>query len=104
MPAYVIVNVTVQDAATYDRYKLLAPPAIAAYGGRYIARGGATEVLEGSWAPKRLVLLEFPDADAARRWWSSEEYREAKAMRQASAGTDMVLVDGLPPEWVPPDA
>jgi uncharacterized protein (DUF1330 family) len=104
MPAYVVVEVTVHDPDRYDRYKLLAPPSIAAYGGRYIARGGAVETLEGSWSPRRLVLLEFPSAERARAWWSSPEYAEAKALRQASASTEMVLVDGLPPGWTPPAA
>jgi uncharacterized protein (DUF1330 family) len=96
MSAYVVVNIEVRDAATYERYKQLAPPSIAAYGGRYVARGGATEVLEGSWQPKRFVILEFPSAARARAWWSSPEYAEAKALRQTCATTDMVLVDGLP--------
>ena len=95
MSAYVIVQVEIHDAATYERYKTLAPPAIAAYGGRYIARGGATEALEGDWAPSRLVILEFPDMDTARAWWASPEYAEAKAMRHASARSEMLLVQGL---------
>lgn len=95
MPAYVVVEVTVQDAETYERYKQLAPPAIAAYGGRYLARGGATEVLEGTWQPARLVILEFPTAERARAWWSSPEYAPAKALRQASTLTDMALIEGL---------
>ncbi len=94
MPVYVVVDITVTDPATYDRYKELAPPAIGAYGGRYLARGGTTETLEGTWAPTRLVLLEFPDADSARRWWRSPEYAEAKALRNASSDTQMVLLDG----------
>lgn len=99
MPAYVVVEIVVNDAQTYERYKQLAPPAIAAYGGRYLARGGATEVLEGKWSPPRFVILEFPSVERARAWWSSPEYAEAKALRQAIAETRMLLVEGLP---VPP--
>ncbi|MFL5344398.1 MAG: DUF1330 domain-containing protein [Hyalangium sp.] len=95
MPAYVVVEVEVHDAQTYERYKKLAPPAIAAYGGRYLVRGGATEVLEGSWKPPRFVVLEFPTAERARAWWSSPEYAEAKALRQSCAHTQMLLVEGL---------
>jgi uncharacterized protein (DUF1330 family) len=95
MPAYVVVQITVRDAATYERYKELAPPSIAAYGGRYIVRGGATEALEGSWRPTRFVVLEFPSLERARAWWSCPEYAAAKALRQASADTEMLLVDGL---------
>jgi uncharacterized protein (DUF1330 family) len=101
MPAYIVVNVEVKDPERYSRYKDMAPPSIAKYGGRYIARGGTAEVLEGSYQPKRFVILEFPDAERARAWWSSPEYAEGKALRQASASTDMILVEGLPPGWTP---
>ena len=100
MPAYNVVDIEVQDAETYDRYKTLAPASIAKYGGKYIARGGNTEVLEGSWSPTRLVILEFPDAERARAWWSSAEYAEGKGLRQRSARTNMVLLEGLPPGTV----
>ena len=97
MPAYVIVDVEILDAAQYDRYKELAPPAIAAYGGRYLARGGAVSVLEGDWAPKRAVILEFPSAERAREWWASAEYAPGKKLRQASTRTNMIVLEGLPP-------
>ena len=95
MPAYVIVQINIKDPATYERYKELAPPSIKTYGGRYIARGGRTETLEGDWAPARLVLLEFPDMNAARAWANSPEYAEAKALRQRAADAEMLLVEGL---------
>ena len=95
MSAYVIVQIEISDPATYDRYKELAPPSIVAYGGRYLARGGATATLEGSWAPSRLVILEFPDLAAARAWWDSPEYAEAKALRHAAASSEMVVVAGV---------
>lgn len=95
MPAYLIVQITIHDHDTYERYKALAPPAIAAYGGRYLVRGGKTDVLEGSWNPPRFVVLEFPSMERARAWWSSPEYAAAKALRQACADTEMLLVDGL---------
>jgi len=95
MPAYIVVDIEVQRPAEYERYKELAPPSIARYGGRYLARGGTTEVLEGTWQPTRLVILEFPSAKEARAWWASREYAEAKALRQASARTQMVLLEGL---------
>jgi uncharacterized protein (DUF1330 family) len=95
MSAYVVVEIAITDPQTYERYKQLAPPTIAAYGGRYLARGGATEALEGTWSPPRFVILEFPSAERARAWWSSPEYAPAKAMRQASTETRMLLVEGL---------
>ena len=82
------------DAKTYERYKELAQNSLAIYGGRYIARGGATTILEGSWSPKRLVILQFADASSARAWWDSPEYAEAKAIRQRCARTEMLIVEG----------
>jgi uncharacterized protein (DUF1330 family) len=95
MPAYVVVQVTVKDPTVYEDYKVLAPPSIAQHGGRYIVRGAKTELLEGTWEPPRLVILEFPSADRARAWWSSPEYAAAKALRQSCASTEMVLIEGL---------
>ena len=83
----------------YKRYKELAPAAIAAHGGKYLVRGARTTTLEGTWNPKRFVILEFPSADKARAWWASEEYAEAKAMRQSCATTQMLRVEG--PEFDP---
>ena len=95
MPAYVVVEVEVQDKQRYETYKQMVPPSLAAYGGRFIVRGGAAETLEGEWSPKRLVILEFPSAEQAKAWWGSKEYAEAKALRQATALTQMVVVVGV---------
>lgn len=95
MPAYVVVNVDVKDPVRYKDYIAMAPPSIAQYGGRYIARGGPVDVMEGDWTPKRFVILEFPSAARAREWWSSPEYAEAKALRQATAETQLVITEGL---------
>jgi uncharacterized protein (DUF1330 family) len=95
MSAYVVVEIDIHDAATYERYKTLVPPTIAAYGGRYLARGGAVDTLEGDWAPARVVLLEFPSAEQARAWWSAPEAAHIKALRQQSARTRMIVVTGL---------
>ncbi len=95
MPAYVIANIDVHDPEGYEDYKALSTQSAATYGGRFVVRGGQTEVLEGDWEPKRLVILEFPDAAAARTWWDSPEYTEARAVRQRTAATDMIVVEGL---------
>ena len=95
MPAYVVVQIAIEDAETYERYKALAPPSIATYGGRYVVRGAPGEILEGSWMPPRLVILEFPTVAKARAWWGSPEYAPAKALRRRSARTEMFLVPGL---------
>lgn len=94
MSAYVVVQIEVEDPVRYAEYKRIAPPSIAAYGGRYVVRGGACEILEGTWLPPRLVVLEFPTAERARAWWDSPEYAEAKALRQESARTEMLLIEG----------
>lgn len=96
MPAYVIVQVDIRDPVAYERYKALAPASIAAYGGRYIARGGQSEALEGEWEPRRVVILEFDDVARARAWHDSPEYREARGLRQACARSQMIVVEGLP--------
>ena len=93
MAAYVVVQIVVEDPKTYEQYTTLAPPSISAYSGRYVVRGGRSEVLEGSWRPERLVLLEFPTPEQARAWWSSPEYAPAKALRQRCARTEMLLVE-----------
>jgi uncharacterized protein (DUF1330 family) len=93
--AYLIVDCDVTDPARYENYKKLAPPAIARYGGRYLVRGGATEVMEGTWIPKRVVVLEFPDMDAARRFYASSEYAAARAERAGAARMNMILAEGL---------
>jgi uncharacterized protein (DUF1330 family) len=95
MPTYVVVKIDVTDPATYERYKSMAPPSIVVYGGRYLVRGAPVECLEGGWRPPRFVILEFPDADRARAWWGSPEYAPAKALRQSSAATEMILVEGV---------
>ncbi|MDT7603887.1 MAG: hypothetical protein QOF61_1884 [Acidobacteriota bacterium] len=95
MSAYVVTEIEVLDEERYETYKQLVPPSIAAYGGRFLVRGGRVETLEGAWSPKRFVIVEFPSATRAKAWWDSAEYAEAKALRQASARTEMIVVEGL---------
>jgi uncharacterized protein (DUF1330 family) len=94
MAAYVVVNIEVTDPVGYEEYKKLAAPAVAACGGKYVVRGGTVEVLEGNWIPKRLVILEFESVAQAKEWWASSEYRAAKELRQKTATTDMIVVEG----------
>ena len=95
MPAYLIVEIEVTDPVGYEEYKKQASSTIQAQGGKYIVRGGKTEVLEGDWQPKRLVVLEFPSMDRAKEWLHCEEYREPRKLRQRTAKTNMVLVEGV---------
>jgi uncharacterized protein (DUF1330 family) len=95
MPAYVIAEVTVTDASTMEEYRKQVPATVARYGGRFLVRGGAHETIEGDWKPNRLVILEFPTMEQARRWYDSEEYREPKALRIKSGRTNLVVVEGV---------
>ncbi len=94
MSAYVIVDIHITDPARYEQYKPLAPATLVPYGGRYLARGGAVEVLEGEWQPGRLVIMEFPDVAHAKAWLDSEEYRGPKAIRHAAAQSNLVVIQG----------
>ena len=95
MSAYIIVEIDVTDPERYEAYRKVSPGAIAANGGRFVVRGGETVVLEGDWAPKRLVVLEFPTLDAAQAFYQSPEYREARAVRAGAATLNMVAVAGV---------
>ncbi|HET7618522.1 MAG TPA: DUF1330 domain-containing protein [Vicinamibacterales bacterium] len=95
MAAYVIAHIDVKDPDRYKDYIKMSPVSIAKYGGRFIARGGRTESLEGAWQPKRLVILEFPSVERAKEWWASADYADAKALRQATSTGDLVVVEGL---------
>ncbi len=93
--AYIIAQATVTDPAQYEGYKTLAGAAVAKYGGKYVVRGGATHLLEGDWAPLRLVILEFESVEQAKRFYDSPEYRAAREQRQGAATMNMLVVEGL---------
>jgi uncharacterized protein (DUF1330 family) len=95
MSAYLIVEIEVTDPVGYEEYKKQAAATVHAYGGKYIVRGGKTEVLEGDWQPKRIVILQFDSMERAREWLHCEEYREPRKQRHATAKTNMVLVEGM---------
>jgi len=95
MPAYIIVEIEILDPVGYEEYKKLAGASVQKYGGKYIMRGGKTEVLEGDWQPKRIVVLEFESAQRAKEWLNCEEYREPRRMRHRTAKTNMILVEGM---------
>ena len=99
MPAYVIAEHDVHDPVGYDKARPGAAAAIAKHGGRYLTNGlGKTELIEGSEPPKRIVLLEFPDMEAARRFYESQEYREARTTRQAASRSRLILAEGYTPK------
>jgi uncharacterized protein (DUF1330 family) len=95
MPAYLIVETDITDPVQYEEYKAASPGAIAAHGGRFVVRGGETAVLEGDWSPKRLVVVEFDDLEAAKRFYESPEYQAAMKLREGAATLNMVAVEGI---------
>jgi uncharacterized protein (DUF1330 family) len=95
MPAYILVEVDVHNPEEYEDYKKLTTDTLLPYQGKFIVRGGKAESLEGSWEPKRIVVLEFPTKELAKQWWSSPEYTPAKEIRQRTASTRMILVEGF---------
>jgi uncharacterized protein (DUF1330 family) len=93
--AYLFANIEVTDADGYDEYRKGVPATIAAHGGRYLTRGGATEVLEGDWVPRRMVILEFPSMAALKAWYDCPEYRPLRAIRERTAVSSLVAIDGI---------
>ncbi len=95
MAAYVIVEIEVVDPVGYEEYKKQAAATVHKYGGKYIVRGGSSEVLEGDWNPKRIVILQFDSMERAKEWLNCEEYREPRKMRHRTAKANMILVEGV---------
>ena len=96
MPAYEIANVDVTDPEGYRAYAEQVVATVAAHGGRYLARAGRCELLEGEGQPGRLVILEFPSYEAARAWYRSADYERIKPLRLANSRGQVVITDGLP--------
>lgn len=95
MAAYVIFDIDVRDHDQYGEYRHLAAPTVARYGGRYIVRGGQADNLEGEWAPKRVVVLQFDSTEQVHAWYASPEYRAAKAIRERTAQSKAIVVEGV---------
>lgn len=95
MRAYVIVEISIHDPELYEEYKKLTPASIAEFDGKFIVRGGRTVTMEGDWKPQRIVVSEFPSVERAVEWWHSDGYKKAKQLRQASADTKMIIVEGV---------
>ncbi|HEX4943520.1 MAG TPA: DUF1330 domain-containing protein [Usitatibacteraceae bacterium] len=95
MTAYVIAEVDVANPEGYSAYTQIVPATISRYGGRFLVRGGAAEVLEGDWPKLRRVIIEFPSVEAARAWWDSPEYEKPKSMRRANSTGRLILLEGF---------
>ena len=97
MVAYVINDMEVTDPTLLEDYKKLSPATVAQYGGRFLARGGHLEAIEGTWLPKRLVILEFPSVAQAKAWVNSPEYAPARRVRQQASRSNIIVVEGVSP-------
>ena len=95
MAAYIIAEIAIEDPETYERYRAQVPAVIERHGGKFLARGGAAELLEGEPAPRRLVIIEFQDRAALRRFYDSPEYRELARLRQSASKGRLVAVEGV---------
>jgi uncharacterized protein (DUF1330 family) len=96
MPAYLIVDTLIENADEYEKYKALAKPIAERYGGVYRARGGSMDIVETDlWSPTRMVIIEFPDMQAARAFVDSEEYAPVKPIRRDNARCTLTILEGL---------
>lgn len=95
MKAYVIADVNVKDAEHYPEYTSQVLATIEKHGGRFIARGGGVEVLEGKWQPNRIVIIEFPDMASLKAWYSSAEYAPLIELRQKYSEGSLICVNGV---------
>jgi uncharacterized protein (DUF1330 family) len=93
----VISEIEDVNSALIDQYRATAQVAIATHGGRYILRGGAFETVEGAWAPKQIVIVEFPTMEQARAWYRSADYAQALKLRQRALRRRLIFVEGVAP-------
>ena len=97
MPDYIISDLTIRDVKEIETYRTRAAASIAAHGGRYLARGGKIEMLEGNWAPRNIIVVEFPGMEQARAWYRSPEYASALEVRDKALSRNLILVEGVAP-------
>jgi uncharacterized protein (DUF1330 family) len=97
MSAYVISEVDILDLPAMERYRMLAAASIATYGGRYLARGGAAETVEGQPPPKSIIVVEFPSMERLRQWYASPEYAKALDERRTALDRRLIFVEGVVP-------
>jgi uncharacterized protein (DUF1330 family) len=95
MSAYVVVQVDIKDPVRYEDYRKMVPASLEKYGGKFLVRGGKTHTMEGGWAPKRFVLVEFPTVEQAKAWWDSPEYRAARDLRWATSDSQLIIAEGI---------
>jgi uncharacterized protein (DUF1330 family) len=95
MPAYIIVDLEITDAALFEQYRAAVPATIDAYGGKYLVRGGAYETLEGTWQPKRVIVLQFDSMARLKEWYGSNDYAPLIALRKKCAKANVIAIEGV---------
>jgi uncharacterized protein (DUF1330 family) len=95
MTAYIIVDLEVTDPALFEQYRAAVPATISAYGGKYLVRGGAFDVLEGTWQPKRVIVLEFETMARLKEWYGSPDYAPLRSLRAKCAKTNVIAIEGV---------
>ena len=95
MSAYLIAEVDVTDPVVFEQYRAGVPATMAAYGGSYLVRGGAFEALEGTWQPKRVIVLQFESMARLKEWYNSKEYAPLLALRKKCANTNVIAIEGV---------
>jgi len=101
MSVYVVSMIRVDDPETYSEYTSRTPPTVKAHGGKFLARGGTVDTVEGEPFNKRLAILEFPSKEAVSQWLASPEYQEAKQYRDASSEAHILVIEGTPDAYTP---
>jgi len=96
MPAYLLAEIEITNPEGYKGYTAVVPDSIRKYGGKFLVRGGAAHPLEGDWPERRRVIIEFPSLDAAKKWWDSPDYEQAKGLRRANSKGRLMLLEGVP--------
>lgn len=95
MTAYLIVQVDISDMEQYREYTKQTPPIVEKYGGKFIARSSQVVTLEGPEEKRRVVILEFPSMEQLTSWYHSDEYQNAKAVREGAAVASFIGVEGV---------
>lgn len=93
---YIVAEVKAHDADAIAQYRLLSQAAVEQYGGRFIVRGGASEILEGKWTPpQRMIIVEFDTVEQAKCFYHSSEYQAARKVREDAAEMNMLVISGV---------
>ena len=95
MAGYALIDVEITDQAAFAEFRERAAAVVEAHGGRFLVRGGATEVLQGDWTPHRVIVIEFESVERAKSWWNSPAHTELRAILDRCSNTTTTIVEGV---------